>query len=238
MLTFNSHSGAAYAHSGNARLGVIPLTRWDETNTDHVKIPSAIKFGPEGEIWGIDAKHLPDALRWFKLLLVKEADLDEEIRTSKQLQDARAAAQASGKSAVEVISIFLKCMFQYAVEKLKTARGADMVESSRFHVVLTVPAIWPEYARRRMQQAVDLAGILKTRPVGATSSEFVSEPEAAALATLSTLSGQPNIQVRKPDSRLNEFTNYVHRPVTPLLSSTVAVGPSILSLTRSSRPIP
>lgn len=235
MLIFNSHSGAAYALSGNAKLGVIPFTKWDLTNEDNVKIPSAIKFGPEGEIWGIDAKDLPDALRWFKLLLVKEADLDEEIRTSKQLQDARVATQASGKSAVEVISIFLKCMFQYVVETLKTARGRGMVDSSRFHVVLTVPAIWPEYARRRMQQAVDLAGILKARPIGSTTFEFVSEPEAAALATLSSLSGQPNIEARKSNSTVKTFTNYFLRSVTPLLSSTVAVGLSISSLTKSSR---
>lgn len=176
------------------------FTRWDDTNTDYVKIPSAIVFGPDGDIWGVDAKHLPDALRWFKLLLLKETDMDEEIRTSPQLQEARDKLQASGKSAVEVISIFLKHMFQHAVEKLKLARGAEMVDTSRFHIVLTIPAIWPEYARRRMQQAVDLAGILKTRPIGPTTFEFVSEPEAAALATLSALDGQPNIKARKPDT--------------------------------------
>lgn len=207
MLIFHSCSGASYDFSANPRPGPIVVTRWDGTNTDHVKFPSAIELGPQDEIWGFDANEIPGALRWFKLLLVKKSDLDEEVRTSEQLQKARVALQASGKSAVEVMGIFLKRMFEHAVEQIKISRGAQMVDSSRFHVVFTVPAIWPEYARRRMKEAIDLAGILKTRPIGQTTHEFISEPEAAALATLSSLEGVPNIKARKSGSKLKESTD-------------------------------
>lgn len=184
-------------HTGNVRREIKVFTRWD-TMKDHVKTPSAIKFEAPDDIWGVHAKHLPGALRWFKLLLVNPQDLDEEIRTSVPLQEARVALEASGKSAVEVISIFLKRMFEHAVEKLKIEMGAETVNTSRFHVVFTVPAIWPEYARRCMKQAVDLSGILKIRPIGPTTHDYISEPEAAALATLADFDGQPNVKLVNP----------------------------------------
>lgn len=207
VLIWNSHSGMAYGLSGNPNLGVIPFTRWGTSTTDQMKIPSVIKFGPENDTWGIAAKDLPDGLKWFKLLLVDPPDLDEEIRTSAQLQEARVALEASGKTAVEVTSIFLKRMFEHAVGKLKVARGAGVVDSSHFHVVFTVPAIWPENARRRMEQAVNRSGILDARPAGPTTHDFVSEPEAAAIATLSGSGRLRNIQARKHDSRLSEPTD-------------------------------
>lgn len=206
MLMFNSHTGLAYSHSGNVRREIKVFTRWDRMK-DHVKTPSVIKFEAQDDIWGVPAKHLPGALRWFKLLLVNRQDLDEEIRTSVQLQEARAALEALGKSAVEVISIFLKRIFEHAVEKLKIEMGAETVETSRFHVVLTVPAIWPEYARRRMKRAVDLSGILKTRPIGPTTHDYISEPEAAALATLADFDGLPNVKACAHHSRLNYLAN-------------------------------
>ncbi|KAI7782498.1 actin-like atpase domain-containing protein [Diaporthe eres] len=184
-------TGVGYWHTGNPKRNPKVFTRCDRTK-DHVKTPSVIKFEPQDDIWGVPAKHLPGALRWFKLLLVDPQDLDEGIRTSKQLQEARVALEASGKSAVKVISIFLKRMFEHAVKNLKIEMGAETVDSSRFHVVFTVPAIWPESARRHMKKAVDHSGILKPRPIGQTTHDYISEPEAAALATLADFNGLPN----------------------------------------------
>lgn len=197
ILILYSCTGVAHWHTGNANGGIKLFTRWDRTK-DHVKTPSVIKFGPQDDIWGVPAKHLPGALRWFKLLLVDPQDLDEEVRKSKQLREARVALEASGKSAVEAVSIFLKRMFEHAVENLKIEMGAETVDSSRFHVVFTVPAIWPESARRRMKKAVDCSGILKTRPIGQTTHDYVSEPEAAALATLADFTGTPNVKLESP----------------------------------------
>lgn len=185
----------SYLLPGNGKLGPKTLTRWDGRNGSSVKIPTAIKFVDPNNIWGVNAKHDEEALRWFKLLLVNQEDLDEETRTSAYIQKARSDLLASGKSAVEAVSIFLKEMFEHAVEMLKSSVGRGMVDSSRFHIVYTVPAIWPEYARRRMQEAVEQAGILEHREIGRTTYDVVSEPEAAALATLSDLNGLPGIQV-------------------------------------------
>lgn len=196
----------SYAHSGNGK--VKELTRWNATNRDYVKFETAIKFGPPKDIWGPDAKHETKAVRWFKLLLVNPEDLDEDIRTSAQLRKAQDDLKALDMTPVEAISIFLKHMFEHAVEMLKIDLGAVTVDTSRFHLVFTIPAIWPDYARQSMQQAIERSGILKDRDIGPTTYDFVSEPEAAALATLSDLDGLPNLQVCKLNFRSLEFVNF------------------------------
>lgn len=194
MLTFGSYSGIAYAHSGDAKKIDI-LMSWDDTNNDYVKIPSAIKFTDQEDIWGVDAKHLPDALRWFKLTLVNPSDLDVGVRDSDHVKDARRALETLEMSSVDVISAYLEHVWKHCIEKLKVAEGEETVDTSCFHVVFTIPAMWPNYARQRMKQAVEQAGILKRRQAGRTVHEFVSEPEAAALATLASFEGRQNIGV-------------------------------------------
>ena len=63
----------------------------------------------------------------------------------------------------------------------------SMVLRLPFKVFITIPAIWPEYAKDRMRQAVDSAGILHRDfpSPGKTELHFIYEPEAAALATFS-----------------------------------------------------
>lgn len=171
---------------------------WDGTNEDHVKIPSVIDFSSQNVIWGLDAKNLPDALRWFKLALVNPSDLDVGVRDSAQINDARRALHDLGMTPEEAISTYMKHVWEHCIEKVKVAEGEETVDTSRFHVVFTVPAIWPNYARQAMEKAVKDAGILKRRKAGRTEHDFVSEPEAAALATLSGIDGRHNTEVCNP----------------------------------------
>lgn len=177
------------------------MMNWDRSNKDHVKVPSVIKFTPQGDVWGIKAKNIADALRWFKLTLVNPPDLDVGIRNSLQIQDARATLQNLEMFPVDAIAAYMKNMWEHCIEKLKEAEGKETVDTSRFHVVFTVPAIWPDYARISMERAVQKAGILKRRTAGRTEHDFVSEPEAAALATLASVEGRHDIKVCNFDSR-------------------------------------
>lgn len=60
--------------------------------------------------------------------------------------------------------------------------------------VLLIWKIGPDYSRKRMQQAVDAAGVLQKRSgVADTILSFVSEPEAAALATLKRVDGRCDV---------------------------------------------
>lgn len=180
---------------------------WDDSNDDYVKIPTVIKLGDPEDIWGVQAKDLPDALRWFKLLLVNPSDLDDGVRNSIQIQNARRVLSALGMKPEQAVGAYLKHVWNRCIEKLKEAEGEETVDTSRFHVYFTIPAIWPNYARSRMEQAVKLAGILKKRPAGQTDHGFVSEPEAAALATLSGIQGRHNIKVCVLIEILIKFTN-------------------------------
>ncbi|EMT61794.1 Mitochondrial-type heat shock protein 70 [Fusarium odoratissimum] len=72
---------------------------------------------------------------------------------------------------------------------------AELLQKSPFHVVITLPAIWPPYAQQRMKQAAKTSGILDARSCGETKLRFISEPEAAALATIKDLSKRSTIKV-------------------------------------------
>lgn len=71
-----------------------------------------------------------------------------------------------------------------------------MIDVCAFNVVVTLPAIWPAYAQFRMKEAIEKAGILKARGICDTTLEFISEPEAAALATLQDMSDRADMVVR------------------------------------------
>ncbi|ROW13226.1 hypothetical protein VPNG_04861 [Cytospora leucostoma] len=188
-------TGFTYAYSEEADK-LQTITDWVDGNADDPKTPSAIKFKRNGVDWGIKANNIPTALRWFKLLLVNEEDLPADVRASAQLKELRQQVKSIRKSAVDVASEYLDCVWTHCLERMKTAEGEETVDTSRFHVVITLPAIWPNYARERMRQAVDKAGILKQRRgVGKTTLDFIFEPEAAALAALSGVDGRHNIKI-------------------------------------------
>ncbi|KAE9574263.1 hypothetical protein CGMCC3_g9641 [Colletotrichum fructicola] len=122
-------------------------------------------------------------------------DLPKKVKNSSQISAARKMVGEENKDPVEVISAYLTRFWNHAVECIVTSAGQDLVDMCRFQVVITLPAIWPDYAKARMRRAVDSAGILKERPAGDTTLSFISEPEAAALATIRDLSKRPNIFV-------------------------------------------
>ena len=134
-------------------------------------------------------------MRWFKLLLIDKCDLPSDVRGSTQLRDACAYLKKANKTTVEVIGLYLRHLWNHTINIITTAIGKAVVNYSQHHVVITLPAIWPEYARVRMREAAKIAGIIQNRLGGETTLSFVSEPEAAALATLSDLTARPDIKV-------------------------------------------
>lgn len=117
----------------------------DDSNQDNPKIPSAINFTLQasggGPAWGNDAKGVEGSLEWFKLLLVDEDDLPDEIRRSEHVQKARACLRVLDRMPEEVISDYLRGVWKRCLEKMKTEVSQTTVDNSRFHVVITLPAI-------------------------------------------------------------------------------------------------
>ncbi|GKT59672.1 HSP70 family chaperone [Colletotrichum tofieldiae] len=193
-------SGVSWAFSGLPN-DIEIITRWKAQlrhNSDTEKTPSALLY--EGDqrqaLWGYGippATH-DETLRWFKLLLVDQCDLPKEIRDSSQIATIRDLVEKANKDPVEVISEYLRHLWNHSIENITRSAGLKLVDLCKFHVVITLPAIWPDYAKARMRRAAENAGILEERWAGDTTLSFISEPEAAALATLRDLGKRPDIE--------------------------------------------
>ncbi|KAI7771308.1 hypothetical protein ACKAV7_001283 [Fusarium commune] len=98
------------------------------------------------------------------------------------------------KEPVEIVATFIRQIWCHSVEDIRRTTGEDVMKRSKFQVVITLPAIWPPYSQQRMKMAAKQAGILDPRPAGLTTLRFISEPEAATLATIKDLSRGSSIE--------------------------------------------
>jgi molecular chaperone DnaK (HSP70) len=135
-------------------------------------------------MWGYEIPADADPVRWFKLLLVKDEDLDPELRSSEFLLRGRRMLKENNKTAVDLVADYLRALWKHVLDTIGKSRGESVVEALAFKVVITVPAIWKGYARQSMQEAAKKSGILDRRLAGSTTLTFAPEPEAAALSTL------------------------------------------------------
>lgn len=118
------------------------MTDWVNGNGDEPKTPSVIEIDGEDTKWGFQAKGIPEALRWFKLLLVDEANLPDDVRDSTQLKEARDRLEELEMSAVDAMAEYLKLFWSHCLERLKVKETVEVVNDSIYHVVVTLPAIW------------------------------------------------------------------------------------------------
>lgn len=166
-------------------------------NSDNDKVPSAIHLGNNvgGDVsWGYDIALDKKPIKWFKLLLIDAEDLPTAVSNSALVSGARKQLMKMNKTAIEVIGLYLRLLWNHAIDVITTALGSSLVMISTFRVVVTLPAIWPEYAKKRMRDAIEFSGITNSREAGQTQVSFVSEPEAAALSTLHDMSDRHDVQ--------------------------------------------
>jgi hypothetical protein len=200
-------------------------------NGEHQKVPSKINYALDGKIsWGHDIPENATPLQWFKLLLLEEDDLPVHLkdRNSEHMKRARRELRELGKDAVTVIADYRKStllpkylrqeslhvlvlnkntavreLWNYAMKKIRERENPIVVDTCQAHIVLTVPAIWKDQEREKMRLAMDMAGILEPRKFcGRTTLSLISEPEAAAIATLYAPRLQDRPDVEKGDTFL------------------------------------
>lgn len=198
-LSLNSFSGVAWARSSRPEQVNI-ITSWKSRfnfNSDKEKVPTIISHEEKdgAPLWGYVAPQGSASIQWFKLCLLDKEDIPQYQRGSEHLKAAMASLEKSNAHVVDVISDYLRELWQYTMNCIERAEGASIVDVSAFKVVVTLPAIWPAYAQFRMKEAVERAGILNIRGVFDTALEFISEPEAAALAALQDLSDRADMVV-------------------------------------------
>ncbi|KAL6828349.1 HSP70 family [Trichoderma camerunense] len=197
-----TYSGVAWTTS--SRPGHINIiTNWDASKShcsDKEKVPSAIHYDDKGVVsWGYSVPEKASSLKfeWFKLCLLDESDIPDDIRNAAQIKASQTSLRESNKPVVDVISDYLRGLWKHSIRNIRRAIGGQLVDISRFKVVATIPAIWPPYAQMRMLEAIEKAGILESRTAGDTILEFLTEPEAAALATINDMCtyNQTNMKV-------------------------------------------
>ena len=180
-----SYSGAAWATPADFEADQIKvITTWPGTGREEGKAPTELFYEDDEITWGYDVPSDGDPIRWFKLLLLKDEDLDDELRQSEFLLRGRKMMRETGKQATDLIADYLRLFWGHVLECIARERSESVVNALRFHVVITVPAIWKGYARQDMEVAAKKAGILGRRPAGKTTLTFAPEPEAAAMSTL------------------------------------------------------
>ncbi|KAI6613465.1 hypothetical protein MCOR14_011598 [Pyricularia oryzae] len=169
------------------------IMNWPGTGREESKCPTELSYGDDGKIrWGFDVPPDASSVSWFKLLLLREEDMNDEMDVSEHLVSARGFLSRTNKTAIDVVSDFLGALWKHTITKIVRARGQMVVDALVFCVVITVPAIWKGYARQAMHKAADQAGILKKRAAGPTELVFSNEPEAAAMSTLIERGRRPN----------------------------------------------
>ena len=118
-----------------------------------------------------------------------------------------------GKCAVEIVSDYLRALWEHTLETIAETETPEVVNISKFKVVMTLPAIWPIYAQAKMREAVNLAAICDQRSPGETVLDFISEPEAAALATMQDkFTDKSVLEVRQIPTNLSLRTSLTLQP--------------------------
>lgn len=145
-LLISPHSFSGMAYTWSERLDQIAvLTNIDSSNKEYEKVPTAIEFVKNGVTirpnWGNFAQHAPGSLKWFKLLLLNDEDLRAEVRNSEHIRAARARLEEFDMTVTEVIGRYLKELWEGALVLIKADASQATVANSRFHVVVTLPAI-------------------------------------------------------------------------------------------------
>ncbi|KAK4211458.1 hypothetical protein QBC37DRAFT_446139 [Rhypophila decipiens] len=178
-----TYSGVSWAFSGSKPHRIHEIREWPthrSYNGGEVQVPTQIHV--ESGKWGYQVTPDMDAIKWFKLLLLHDDDIDDdEIRNSPILQRARTQVSQAGMTPTWVVGMFLKRLWEHTYAQLKTIVPVD---SMPLRVAITVPAIWPAHAQAAMREAAAIAGITKPRAIGKTRLDLVQEPEAAALSSL------------------------------------------------------
>ncbi|KAJ7145829.1 hypothetical protein C8R44DRAFT_972814 [Mycena epipterygia] len=178
-------SGVAYGSSRIASGKVQQILNWPGSSETFRKIPTCLLYDEFGRIlaWGLEAKNasaIPGTSRyeWFKLFLDPRALRDESAL------DPRLPELPPGKTATDLITEFLSCLWEYAREQITRDIGA-IADLNSADVWVTVPAAWDARGCALMREAGIAAGLVQSAHAGDIAwrdrLKIITEPEAAAV---------------------------------------------------------
>ena len=152
------------------------------------KVPTKIAYSANGTIerWGYNVRAKDASCKWIKLMLDPS---QKYFANSLERREGSDQLNKVGKTAEDVVTDYLRCLWGHTVEHLKRKTRLDFQVAYTVKVVLTVPALWSELAKARTLRAARLAGF-------PAESELVAEPEAAVLGLLKGKADELGIKVR------------------------------------------
>ncbi|CAM1502083.1 Fc.00g040670.m01.CDS01 [Cosmosporella sp. VM-42] len=162
-----TYSGVAWAETTRPDVQHV-VSSWPSVNSfkSSPKVPTELRKVASGWQWGFQIPESAKRNRFFKL------KLDDPSKSTRD-----------GESAEELTKIFLSCLHTHFISILERRLGPSIVRSTPMDFVVTVPAIWSLAAKQTTERAAAMAGFCGSQRI-----QLISEPEAAALYTLKTLS--------------------------------------------------
>lgn len=153
------------------------------------KVPSRVSYlqnRPSLSPWGFIVTPEMQAYTWTKLLLDANLRRDEFAdEVLEKISHLGVMQLPPGRSAVDIIAVFLYRAFEHIVGKLEIVVGHhDAFHQKPVDLWFTIPASWSRETQDSLHEAIKRAGL--------TSNPFLRihtmpEPEAAALSVMQTL---------------------------------------------------
>jgi len=181
-----SHSETSDTDLLEKRIDVI--NDWPSRNNKigtREKVPSEIAYPPTGMQWG--SSILPYIQRhvWTKL----ELNNTSVGEAAKIFEELSLSSSGPRKNAVEIVADFLAQVKDHLIKNLDEKYGQELWRTLPITLVVTVPAVWTDAAKERTLQAVRRAGFNSTVFPMLKRTITITEPEAAAIYTISSLRG-------------------------------------------------
>jgi len=208
-LGTDRYSGVSWAYSATPN-DIHHVAHWPfdgHRGKGEVQIPTQIDLNTKH--WGYLVSKDDSPVRWFKLLLLEKRDLMRDMKDpNTPLEESRKKLQNHSESepnaVIELVAGFLRKLWEHTFAEIRYEIDIDLLP---IKVAITVPAIWPLYARNKIVAAAKKAGITEPRGMGKTELILVEEPEAAAIATLFDRKDYPEIEVL---CNTHDSVAYVH----------------------------
>ncbi len=137
-----TYSGVAFTCSKKIEHMEV-ISSWESdllSNSDRQKTPTAISFAPKAKVdWGHGIPCDAEKIEWFKLLIVDHKDLPKDVQAFPKIKEARAYLKKNGKTAIEVIALFLRHLWNHAIQRITATVGRGLVNFSKFTSSLPFP---------------------------------------------------------------------------------------------------
>ncbi|KAG5775004.1 hypothetical protein H9Q73_011325 [Fusarium xylarioides] len=158
-----TYSGVAWADTTRPDVQHV-LTEWPSAGSSKSspKVPTELRRVANGWQWGFQ---IPESAKRIR-------KLDDPAQITKEAESAK-----------DLTKVYLSCLHEHFVSLLEKRLSSSVVKSTPMDFVVTVPAIWSPKAKQSTEQAAAMAGFCGNQRI-----QLISEPEAAALYTLKTLS--------------------------------------------------